>query len=291
MEPDANTVSAVENFNQAGGGVPAPAPDPTPTPAPAQTPAPVEPAPAAPAEPVDPFTSLFAQEPSQPAPTEPAAPASTPTEPAAPVPEPSQPVEPTPAPNPEPAPTPEPEAPKYETYEEYVARVTQGLPKEPEQPDPSKINPDDPAAIKKFFDDLVNTAVQKATAQTQRSAAIQTSERKLWDAAFEKYGSLRTNKDLRDMVHSIRMSNFHKGIALTPTQAADKLLSALKSQYKQGMADNQVVTSIEAVQPNAGGGTPVATSLDKDSVLSAVQTGGETALASHLDQMIKDGKL
>lgn len=283
-EPTPDAVSQVQNFNDAGGGVPAPQmqpPAPTAQPAPSQQPA----APTTPTEPVDPFSSLFAEPAASTTPTEPATPTEpvAPTEPATPTPQPSQPAEPKVQPTP-------PEE-KYESYQDYIARVTRGVPKAPEQPDPSKINPDDPQAIKRFFDDLVNTAVEKATASNQRSQAIQTSERKLWDAAFEQYGSLRTNKKLRDMVHAIRMDEFRKGVAITPTQAADRLLDALRHERKQGAADSAVITTIEEVQPNGGGGAPVPTTLDKENILTAVQTGGETALADYLDGEVKAGRL
>jgi hypothetical protein len=147
-------------------------------------------------------------------------------------------------------------------------------------------------AIKQFFDDLVNTAVQRSSAEVSRQQAIQLAERGLWDKAFEKYGSLRVNKPLRDMVHSIRMGYFQRGQAITPTQAADKLLDAMKNQYQRGVADSQVHTTIEQVQPNSGGSAAQPpTSMDAASTLEAVQTGGEVALAEILDAEIKAGRM
>lgn len=240
----------------------------------------------------DPFTTLFA---SEPAPTEATAPAE-----ATPATEPSQPTSPTsqqlPTQQPvnqpvEPAVSASPPVDDYQTYEEYMAETLKGVPETPVAPDPSKISEDDPEAIKNFFDELVNTAVNRATSETSRKSAIQTRERQLWDESFDKFGSLRTNKPLRDMVHSIRMGYFQRGQAITPTQAADKLLSSLGNQYQKGVADSQVVTTIENVQPAGGNsGAPVPTTLDKDSALSAVQDGGEAALAQILDAQIKAGK-
>jgi len=169
--------------------------------------------------------------------------------------------------------------------------VTKGIGDEPTVPDPNKIDPNDEAGIKNFFDDLVNTAVAKAEQKTQRNQAIQNSERTLWDSAFDKYGSLRENKQLRDMVHSIRMGEFQRGVAITPTQAADRLLNALQSQYQKGVADNAVVTTIQDVQPNGGGSAPIQTTTDMDNVYTRIQTGGETALADYLDGQIKAGNI
>lgn len=295
---------------------PAPAPQPAqpapaPTPAPQQQPAPVTPQPAPSQQQTDPFASLFASEPTAPAqPTaQPQAPTqpTQPTEPTSPTPQPQQPTEPTqptqpqPQAQPQPGETVQPQAPaqpatppadEYQTFDEYMASITQGLPPAPTAPDPDKIDPNDPAAIKSFFDDLVNTAVQRSNSETQRQNAIQTAERNLWEGAFTKYNSLRDNKPLRDMVHSIRMGYFQRGVAITPTQAADKLLDAMKAQYQRGVADNQVTTTIEQVQPTGGGSVaPVPTTMDTESTLTAVQTGGEQALAQILDAEIKAGRL
>lgn len=263
---------------------------------PAQQPAQQPQQPAQPTnQPLDPFAAFAAQPPAQPAqPTQPEPQQPQPSQPEpTPTPQPQQPAEPSQA-------APEPQAPaepqtqpeQYQSYEEYIKSVIGDTGNEPESPDPSKISPDDPEAIKQFFDDLVNTAVTKATQETAKKAAIQSHERQLWDGAFDKYPSLKSNKNLRDMVHSIRMGHFQRGQAITPTQAADKLLESLGQQYKQGVADSQVQTTIEQVQPQGGGtGNPVATTLDKNDALLAVQDGGEQALTEILDQEIKAGRL
>lgn len=291
-EPTPADVAAVANII---GEQPAPQPAPQPTPQPTATPvatpqAPPQ-APPAPAEPSDPFATLFNQ-PSEPTPPTPPAPAQ-PQQPTEPTPQPQPPTEPQhQAPTPPAQPVAQPVEPAYQSFDDYMNETLKNVPKSPDLPNPENISPNDPAAIKQFFDDLVNTAVQKAKAETTRSNAIQARERALWDEAFDKYGSLRTKKPLRDMVHSIRMGYFQRGIAITPKQAADKLLESLGSQYKQGIADNQVVTTIENVQPTAGGsGAPATTSLDKKEMLTAVQDGGEVALAEILDAQIKAGKL
>ena len=169
--------------------------------------------------------------------------------------------------------------------------ITEGLPQAPEAPDPSKINPEDEEGIKNFFDDLVNTAVQRASAETQRNTAIQNKERALWDAAFEKYPSLRNNTSMRDIAHNIRMGEFRKGIAMTPTQAADKLLEMLREQHQQGVADATVVTTMQQTQPTGGGGQAVPTTIDSDNLYKSLQVGGEDALAAYLDTQVKAGNL
>lgn len=290
MEPTPQDVQAVA----AAIGQPA---APEAQPAPQQQPAAVTPQPtpsqqpAAPAAPADPFTQFF--------PSEPAAPAAAPVEPAAPQ---AQPAQPAPAAQPEaqpapvapaaaPAPVAEPAPEPTMTYEQYIDSVLQGVPTAPDMPDPAQVDPNSEEGVTQFFTDLMTAAEQRFEAKFARNQAIQTAERKLWDAAFEKYGSLRTNDELRGMVHAIRMQEFNNGRAITPTQAAEKLLGAFNQQYRQGVADNQVVTTIEQTQPLGGNGTEVPTTTDADAVLRSVQTGGEQALMSVLDQRIKNGTL
>lgn len=236
----------------------------------------------------DPFQQLFVSD----QPTEPTAqtpPQQTP-QPTEPTPQPQQPVETPPAPTPtEPVatPTPEPE----QSFDDYMKSVVGDIAPAPDMPDPTNVNAEDEESIGKFFEDLMTTAEQRFEANYERKMAIQNSERQLWDGAFDKYGSLKENKQLRDMVHAIRRAEFDKGVAITPTQAADRLLDALKQQYQRGVADNQVQTTIESVQPTGGGGQDVATTLTNQNVLESVQTGGEQALTDYLDSEIKAGRL
>lgn len=265
-EPSPSDIEAVSNAI----GVPTVVPD---TPVAEPVAQPVQPAPAEPA--ADPFAAFGA-------PAEPSQPVTAPTPPSEPTPQPQQPVEP------------QQSAPQdnYQSYEDYMNEVLKDVPKPNDVPNPNDISPDDPEGLKKFFDDLVNTAVAKATSEISRKTALQSKERALWDEAFDKYGSLKTKPQLRDMVHNIRMGYFNRGIAITPKQAADKLLESLGNQYKQGVADNQVVTTIESVQPTGGGsGNQAPTSMDRNEMLTSLQTGGETALAEMLDAQIKAGKL
>jgi hypothetical protein len=188
----------------------------------------------------------------------------------------------------------EPPAPaeQYQSYEEYLDSVLGKAKEDPQPPNPAEINPDDPEAIKAFFDNLLTTAEQRIEAKIARKEAIQRAEKKVWDEAFAKYPTLKSNQNVRDMVHNIRMGYFQRGEAITPLQAAEKLLSSLNSSYKQGIVDNQVVTKIEEVQPQGGGTiTPPTTGADKDTVLKAVQDGGEDALRDFLNTEIQNNRL
>lgn len=273
MEPTPQDVAAVQNNLGEQPVAPIEQPVQQPVETPQVTPTPQS------TEPYDPFAALMQ-------PAEPVAP--TPAQPTevTPTPQPQQPVEPA-----QPTAPAQPAPPAYQSSDDYIASVTQGVPKAPDMPDPANVNPDDPEAISKFFGDLFATAEQRFEANYERKMAIRNAEKSAWDDAFDKYGSLRSNKELRDMVHNIRYSNFTRGVAMTPTQAADQLVTALRQQHARGVADNQVISTIESVQPTGGQSTPVATTLDKDAALTAVQTGGETALASILEARINAGQI
>ena len=155
--------------------------EPTQATQPTQQPAQQQPQePQAPQQPSDPFAEIFAAPPQQPQQQQP-------TEPK-PNQQPDKPVEPS-----------QQTAPKqhqqrYQSYEEYMNQaIGNTQPKKIETPDLSKVNPDDPKEVKQFFDNLVETAVEKASQKTERQSAIQNTERRLWDEAFEEYGTLKTN--------------------------------------------------------------------------------------------------
>lgn len=284
MPPNSEPSSAdIASVNQMLSGQPAPA-ELAPVAEPQLQPAPVTNQPSPTTQPTDPFASLFASEPAS---TEPVQPAQQPIEQPTPQPtQPTEPVQPTPQAQPQVAPTAD-----YETYDEYMARVTASVPAAPSRPDAKNIDANDPDAIEGFFDELMKTAEQRFESNYSRKNAIQTAEKSAWDAAFSKYGSLRDNKPLRDTVHTIRMGYFQRGIALTPTQAADKLLESLGQERRAGAAEAAVVTTYEQVQPNSGGsGAPVQTNLDTTNILESVQVGGEAALAEILDAQIKAGR-
>lgn len=255
----------------------------------------------------DPFTQLFPDVPTEPTAQQQPQPTQQPSEPTA---QPQQPVQPQPQAQPQPGQVVQPQAQPQtipgqsapgtpqtnqpapvQSFDDYMNSILGDLPEAPAMPDPSKVNPEDEASIGQFFTDLMTTAEKRMEANFTRKQAIQNSERQLWDGAFEKYGSLRENKPLRDMVHAIRRADFDKGIATTPTQAADRLLDALKAQYNRGAADSQVITTIEQVQPQGGGGTEIPTTLNTTNVLESVQTGGEVALTDFLNKEIQAGRL
>lgn len=271
MEPSAQDVASVQ---AAMGSQPAPQQQPEPVsqqPTPSQQPAEQSP-PAQQEQSSDPFAQFANQQPTPqptPQPAEPT-PAQQPTEP-------QQPAQQQPTPQPAPQ-------PQEKTYQQYLEEAMKDVPQIPTAPDASQVNPDDAASVKGFFDDLMATAEKRFEANFTQKQAVQNLENRLWNEAFEQYGTLKDNSNLRDMVQAIRMAEFQKGNAMTPKQAAQRLLSSFQQQYQQGVTDSQVQTRIEQVQPTGGGSTQVATNYDAQSMLESVQTGGEDALVAALSQ-------
>lgn len=238
-----------------------------PTPAVAQ-PAPVETP--APAPTGDPFESF-----AQPAPA-------APVEPVAPVTPQPAPVEPVVQPAVAPAPAGVVTEGQYQSFDEYLDSITAGIPEPPATPKMESVDPNDPAQIQTFFDGLVKTAVDQATAEVARKTAVQTAESRAWEQAFTKFPSLKTNQAVRDMVHNIRMGSFRRGVAMTPTQAAMELLKITDTRYRAGVADNKVVTTTIDAQ-HVGGGSVEVIPQTSPSSLAAAAAEGEDALRVALE--------
>lgn len=262
--------------NQAPTATPAPAPVVTPAIAPegialspAPAPAPVEPAPVP-----------------QPAPVEPSpAPAPEPTPAPAPVP-----TDPTPAPaptDPTPAPAPDPTPTDTLTYDQYLESLTKDI-KPVELPKPSDVNADDPEGLVKFFEDYGNKIIERAQQESQKQAVIREAEGLAWNDVFTKYPEIKDNASLRDTIHNIRMGAFSRGQSLSPLQVADGLIASLHAEYKKGINDNQVTTTIQASQPLGGGGQPAP---EPAVNYEALHTGGTAEAVNQLEALIRAGKI
>lgn len=289
-EPSPADVSAVNAF--LGGNEPTPAP----------TPQPAEPAPqpVAPSEPVAQPTPQSSQpaEPVQPAqptqPTEVGDPfeqflqPQEPVTPPAPAPqEPVQPQQPS-----TPTTPPAPAEPQYQSFDDYIESITKDLPAPTAAPKLEEIDQNDPAAIQQYFTDFAKSIREETINEIRRTESIERAEKRGWDEAFEKFPSIKKNPAVRDMVHNLRMGKFQNGIAMTPLQAAEELVKNMNLQYRKGIADTQVVTTITDTQPNGGGGVEVIPQQPQGQAnLVTAAADGEAALAAALDAQIKAGKL
>lgn len=274
-EPSSSDIAAVNEFM---GGTPAPQPVQQEQPV-AQPQA--QPAESQPQAQVDPFESYV-----PPAPVEAVAPPANPQ----PV-EAQQPVQPA---QPQAASQPQEQAPQYQSFDDYMKSVMAGLPSEEEAAQAPKledINQDDPLAIQQFFSDWGKAIREETINEIRRETRIQDAERAGWDEAMVAFPSLRSRPGLRDMVHNIRMGEFAKGIAMTPKQAAERLVKELRLDYRQGMTDSQIQTTIQQTQPLGGNGVEVIPQSQGTANLSAAAADSEAALVDALQVMIQDGKL
>ncbi len=278
MEPTQADVAAV-NAHLGGEQAPAqptqPAAQPQPIVEPSAQPA-TQPTEQAPAQPTsnDPFESFVPQ-----------APADQPVEATAPV-----------APQQQPAQAPVQAQPQeFQTFDEYMDSVLAGIPQTPStaQPKLEELDQDDPMAIQKFFADWGKSIREETILEVQRQNRLQQSEERGWNEAFEAFPSLRKNASLRDMVHNLRMGAFQQGKAMSPKQAAEKLVKELNLQYRQGAADTKVVTTIQDTQPTGGGSVEVIPqgAPGSSGSLADAASKGEEALTAALDAMVRSGKL
>lgn len=292
MEPTQQDIAAV-NAHLTGNPAPQPQPAPQPTqpteptqqptqptePVAPPTPQPQQPTePSQPAqpnqsnEPGDPFATLFTQEAVQPTP-------------------PQQPAQLQQTAQPTAQPT-QPNGEDYQSFDDYIKSITGEPQQQPNTPNLAELNQDDPQAIQQFFEQWGESIYQRATSDVRREFALRAKEEQVWNEAFEKYPSIKSNKNLRDMIHNIRMGSFNRGVAMTPVQAAEQLLKGMNMQYRQGMADQQVQTTIQSTQPNGGGGVEVIPQQPggNTSLVQAAQ-GNEADLVAALDAQIKAGNL
>lgn len=240
---------------------PQPAPEPAqPTPQPTEQPAP-QPTeqPAAPAQPAQP-------DPNQPAPAE-QKPAEQPAQPAA---EPKKDFD-------------------YEAYLDSLVGAKKNEPIEtPKIPTQQELESDD-QALTKFFGELVDTAVKKAVSEGEKNNTIRQAETHAWEEVFTKYPEIKEAKGLRDTIHNIRIGAYQRGQALTPVQVADQLIGDLRTQYKQGVNDTNVQTTVRDSQPLGGGTQTPSASPSVD--LASLHHGGSNAAIAELTKLIEQDKI
>lgn len=236
------------------------------------------PAPAQPEQPQQP-----AEQPAQ-QPEQPQQPAEQPAE--QPAQQPNQPAE-QPAENP--APTTNNGNFDYDAYLDELIGKSGDTPIEmPKVPTQEELSSDD-QALTKYFGDLVDTAVKKALQENNQQTTIRQTEQRAWESVFEKYPEIKESKGLRDTIHNIRVGAFQRGQALTPLQVAEQLIGDLHTQYKKGVNDTNVQTTVRDSQPLGGGTTPPPTGASVD--YSKLQDGGQNAAVSELEKLIQQGKI
>lgn len=116
----------------------------------------------------------------------------------------------------------------------------------------------DPNALAGTINQSIAAAEQRAVAQATQSFQEQRIEEKQWDKAYEKYPELKSNKELRDLVHNSRLGEVTNLLSKTqdarsvklptPAQIADKLFKHMGTAKSEGMKQ---ATVNEVIQNSA----------------------------------------
>lgn len=113
----------------------------------------------------------------------------------------------------------------------------------------------DPNALAQQINGRIAQAEQNAAARAQQIYAEQEAEKRHWEKAYDKYPELKTNKELRDMVHNSRLgkvtellsqTNDPSQIKLpTPSQTADALFKHINSERAKGFDQANQNTQVQ----------------------------------------------
>lgn len=113
----------------------------------------------------------------------------------------------------------------------------------------------DPNALAGMINQRIAQSEQNAVANAQRIYAEQEQEKNLWTKAYEKYPDLKTNKELRDMVHQSRLGKVTELLSSTndpaqikfptPSQMADSLFKHISAQKAEGFKQATQNTEIQ----------------------------------------------
>lgn len=235
---------------------------------------------------------LPAEQPQQPAP----APTEAPTQPTEqpqpaqqPVEQPAQPTQQAAQPASQPAPTDSNGNFNYDAYLDSLVGADNQKPVEVPKPPTQQELENDDQALTKFFGDLVDTAVKKAVNEGAKQTTIREAETRAWNDVFSKYPEIKESKGLRDTIHNIRIGAYQRGQALSPVQVADQLIGDLHSQYKKGVNDTNVQTTVRESQP-LGGGTPTPSAAPTVN-LANLHDGGQNAAIAELTKLIEQDKI
>lgn len=103
----------------------------------------------------------------------------------------------------------------------------------------------DPNVLAQSINQQMAATVQSAAAAARNEVLEQRTEEKLWDKAYDSHPELKTNKDLRNLVHQARIGEATDLLARTkdpqsvklptPAQIADKLFKQIGQAKTDGM--------------------------------------------------------
>jgi len=188
-----------------------------------------------------------------------------------------------------------------QTQSEPVAQPTQETQTEPsqtnsyyEQPDISAfmappaaptIQPDEDGYIdpNKFYQQVMNDVEQKLQ--------FQKSEERAWAKIEQKYPDIKSDKDLRDLVHAARLNDVTRGGKGDLNDAAGKVFEKLQNYQSKGKAQAQVS---ETVQKSANLQTQTANTNQptKDAdLIERMSRGDSTASETLISRWLEEGKI
>lgn len=200
-----------------------------------------------------------------------------------------QPTQPTQQPQNNPAPTDSNGSFDYDAYLDSLIGKDNNQPIEvPKVPSQEELANDD-QALTKYFGELVDTAVKKALVESNNQTTVRAAEQRAWEDVFTKFPEIKESKGLRDTIHNIRIGAYQRGQALTPLQVAEQLIGDLHSQYKKGVNDTNVQTTVRESQPLGGGTQTPAPDTRVD--YAKLHDGGQNAAVAELEKLMSQGKI
>lgn len=114
----------------------------------------------------------------------------------------------------------------------------------------------DPNLLASAINQQVNSAAESARIAARNEYQEQRTEERNWEKAYEKYPELKTNKDLRDLVHRARLGEVTdllsktrdpQSIKLpTPGQVAERFFKQIGTAKQEGMKQATENTVIQA---------------------------------------------
>jgi hypothetical protein len=123
----------------------------------------------------------------------------------------------------------------------------------------------DPNALAGAINQQIASAEQRAVARAQQGFNEQRAEDQAWNRAYEKYPQLRSDKELRALVHQARLgevtdmlsrSQDPRSVKLpTPSQIAGKLFKYMGTAKQEGMQQATTNTVIQQSARLETGGT------------------------------------
>lgn len=130
---------------------------------------------------------------------------------------------------------------------------------------------------------------QQAREAARQEFLEQRAEEKLWEKAQETYPELKTNKELRDLVHNSRMGEILNGKNPTPKAVADRLFKYLNVAKADGAKQAQAnVVVQESARLETSSTRSNEGSVDRSSLISKVASFNAHERDSAVDMLLKD---